>query len=99
MSKLTLRGAALERAAARLGTPTPKEIKPQITPREARRLRRAAIVAFHKRLAADWPATFAPPNHAPVAALAIGIDTAIAERYPDVPARTRKLFIREYTNQ
>jgi sRNA-binding protein len=102
MSKLTLHGDALERAADRLGIaiPAPEETKPPpITPREARKLRRAAVVAFHKRIASDCPAAFAPPNHAPVAALAIGIDAAIADRYRDVPARTRHLFIREYTHQ
>src|SRR4051794_26527598 len=100
MTTLRLSGASLERAAARLGIPAPEEPKqPAITSQEAQRRRRAAIVAFHRRLAADSPNTFAPPNHAPLHPLKIGIDHDIRERYPDVPLKTRRAFIRSYVQQ
>jgi hypothetical protein len=103
MPTLTLRGAALERAAARLGMPLPKAPEqpapkqPAITSLEARRRRRAAVVAFHERLAAECPATFARPCHGPHAVLMVGIHRQLADRYRDVPIRTREGFLSAYT--
>src|SRR4051794_33737176 len=106
MSKLTLRGDALERAATRrgdaleraatrLGIPAPNEQKePQITPEEARWRRRAAINALWARLAETYPAAIASRNHAPQHPLKVGIDRDIRERCPDVSLRTRDGFLR-----
>src|SRR4051812_46721354 len=100
MSKLTLRGDALKRAAERLGIPAAEEQKePQITPEEARRRRRAAINALWARLAETYPAAIASRNHAPLHPLKIGIDRDIRERCPDVSLRTRDEFLRCYVGQ
>jgi hypothetical protein len=68
-----------------------------LTPKEARRARRAAVKEFHQRLADDYPGVFAAENCAPQVALAIGIHRAIGESYRDVPTKTRHLFLHEYT--
>src|SRR4051812_5670891 len=100
MSKLTLRGDALKRAAERLGIPAAEEQKqPSITPEEARRRRRAAINALWARLAETYPAAIAPRNHTPLHPLKIGIDQDIRERCPDVPLKTRDGFLRRYVGQ
>jgi sRNA-binding protein len=101
MTKLTLRGDALERAAARLGIPipAPEEIKPQITPQEARRRRQAAVNALWARLAEKYPAAITPQNHAPRHPLKLGINRDIQERCPDVSLRTRREFLRQYVRQ
>src|SRR4051812_37283735 len=100
MSKLTLRGDALKRAAERLGIPAAEEQKqPSITPEEARRRRRAAINALWARLAETYPAAIASRNHAPQHPLKVGIDRDIRERYPDVSLRTRHEFLRRYVGQ
>jgi ProP effector len=69
------------------------------SPKEARRWRRAAIKAFHARLAADWPAVFCAPDQQPRVVLSIGIDRTVAEHYRDIPLRTRRLFFHEYTRR
>jgi sRNA-binding protein len=98
--KLTLRGDALERAAARLGMPAPEEQKqPQITREEARRRRRDAVNALWARLAEAYPAAIAPRNHVPLHPLKIGIDQDIREKCPDVSLKTRRQFIRDYVGQ
>jgi ProP effector len=100
MSKLTLRGEALERAAARLGLPAPEEIKPPpISPQEARKRRRDAVNALWNRLAETYPAAIARRNQAPLHPLKIGIDHDIREQCPDVPLRTHREFIRRYVGQ
>ena len=65
---------------------------PPVTP-EPRHQRRIAVKELQERL---FPLTFCSLNHAPCVALAIGVDREIAERYRDVPTRTRRTF-REYT--
>jgi sRNA-binding protein len=100
MSKLTLRGDALERAAARLGMPVSEEPKQSpITPQEARRRRRAAVNALWAQIAEIYPAAIAPRNHAPRHPLKIGVDQDIRELYPDVSLKVRRAFIRGYVRQ
>src|SRR3954447_15034195 len=100
MSKLTLKGDALERAAARLGIEAPKETKPPpITPEEVRRRRQAAVNALWARLAETYPAAITPQNHTPLHPLKLGINRDIQERCPDASLRTRREFLRQYVRQ
>jgi sRNA-binding protein len=64
---------------------------------QAIRERRAAVKNFRARLAIECPDTFSPFDHGLRVALAIGIHRQLAERYADVPTKTRRLALKEYT--
>ena len=64
---------------------------------QAVRARRAAVKEFRARLAAECPETFSSFDRAPRVALAIGIHRQLADRYADVPTKTRRLALKEYT--
>jgi ProP effector len=102
MTTLSLNPVARRKVERHLGltaAPSATARSQNLSPEEARRRRRAAIKAFHARLAADWPAVFCAPDQQPRVALAIGIDRAIAKYYGDVSLRTRRSFFREYAGR
>jgi sRNA-binding protein len=102
MTTLSLNSIARRKVERRLGLTTAPSATAQsqnLSPEEARRWRRAGIKSFHARIAADWPVVFCAPDQEPRVVLAIGIDRAIAKRYPDVASRTRRLFLKEYTRR
>lgn len=87
--------------AARLGltAAAPVAAHSQASPDEDRRAHWKAARRLHARIAEDFPAAFCRPDHGPRVALAIGIDRRVAEHYPDLPAKTRRLFFHDYTSQ
>jgi sRNA-binding protein len=87
--------------AARLGltTAAPVAAHSQPSPEEAKRARRKAAKRLHWRIAEAFPAAFCRPDHGPRVALAIGIHRSVAEHCPDLPAKTRRLFLNEYVSR
>jgi len=96
---LTLKADARQKVIARLDVDgvRPVAFNAQHLHENAMRERREAVKRFRARLAIECPHTFSQFDHGPHVALAIGIRRQLTERYPDIPTKTRRWLLKDYT--